>query len=144
MNVAKARPLVEPILRNKRKAEEIIKKIGTANTVEAVAAATGQQVLKADSISFSSPYIPNLGMEPKVIGASFDKQLQGKPASGPISGNGGVFVIKVNNVSAKSGNMDIEGLRANQQRQQQSIINYRAGEVLEKAATIKDNRAKFF
>ncbi|MBS1933210.1 MAG: SurA N-terminal domain-containing protein, partial [Bacteroidetes bacterium] len=95
MSVAKARPLIEPILRNKQKAEQISKKIGTVSSLDAVASATGQQVLKSDSILFASPYIPNAGKEDKVIGASFDKQLQGKPASQPIAGNGGVFVIKV-------------------------------------------------
>lgn len=144
MNAAKARPMVEPILRSKLKAEQIIKKLGNANTLEAAAAATGQQVLKADSVSFSAPFIPNLGQEPKVIGASFDKQLVGKAASQPIPGNGGVFLIKVNSTSAKAGNMDIEAMRANLQRQQQSLITYRVTEVLEKSATIKDYRAKFF
>ncbi len=144
MRAAKARPLVEPILRNQKKAEQIIKKIGTSNTLEAVATATGQQIRKADSIGFASPYIPNVGQEAKVIGSSFNKQLVGKPASEPIAGNGGVFVIKVENVFAKSNpSADIEQLRASQQQQEKSIISYRALEALKKNATIKDNRAKF-
>jgi peptidyl-prolyl cis-trans isomerase D len=145
MSVSKARAQIEPILRNKQKAAQIIKKIGTASTLEAVAAATSQQVLKSDSIHFASPYIPNVGQEPKVIGASFNKQLQGKPASAPIGGNGGVFVIKVdNNSAAFNPNSDLGQLRSNQQRQQQSAATYRALDVLTKAATIKDNRGKFF
>jgi peptidyl-prolyl cis-trans isomerase D len=150
MSAAKARVQVEPILRNKQKADQITKKIGTANTLEAVASATGQQVLKADSVSFASPYIPNVGQEPKVIGSSFNKQSLGKPASAPIAGNGGVFVIKVDNVSAKfNPNSDAEQLRTNQERQLRSIVAspYGSGgavEALKKAATIKDYRGKFF
>ena len=145
MGVNKARAQVEPILRNKQKAAQIIKKIGTASTLEAVATATSQQVLKSDSIHYASPYIPNVGQEPKVIGTSFDKQLQGKPASAPIGGNGGVFVIKVDNISAAfNPNSDLGQVRSNQQRQQQSMASYRSLEVLTKAATIKDNRGKFF
>jgi peptidyl-prolyl cis-trans isomerase D len=141
----KARPTVEPVLRNQKKAEQIIKKIGTANSLDAVAHATGQQIQKADSIGFASPYIPNVGQEPKVIGSSFNKQLTGKPASEPIAGNGGVFVIKVERVFAKSTpGADIEQFRSNQQQQEKSIISYRALESLKKNATIKDNRAKFF
>jgi peptidyl-prolyl cis-trans isomerase D len=144
MGVTKAKALVEPILRNRQKAELIIKKIGTATTLETIASAAGQQVQKADSIGFASPYIPNVGQEPKVIGSSFNKQLQGKPASAPIGGNGGVFVIKVDQVSAKSNaSADSEQLRSSQQRQQQSLASYRAVEALQKAAKIKDNRSKF-
>jgi len=145
MRAAKARPQIEPILRNQKKAEQIIKKIGTSNSLDAVAKATGQQIQKADSIGFASPYIPNVGQEAKVIGSSFNKQLVGKPASGPIAGNGAVFVIKVENVFAKSNpGSDIEQLRNSQQQQEKSMINYRALEALKKNAKIKDNRAKFF
>jgi peptidyl-prolyl cis-trans isomerase D len=145
MSPAKARPRVEPILRNRKKAALITQKIGSAATLEAVAAATSQQIQRADSILFSAPYIPNVGQEAKVIGASFDKQLQGKPESPAIAGNGGVFVIKVGNVSAKANpGIDIEQQRDAQEKQQQSRINYQAIELLKKAATIKDYRGKFF
>ncbi len=78
MNLAKARPMIEPILRNQKKAELISAKIGSATSLEAVASATGQPVSHVDSLQFSSPYIPNFGLEPKVVGYSFDKQLIGK------------------------------------------------------------------
>ncbi len=145
MTASKARPAVEPILRNQKKSEQIIKKIGAANSLDAVAKATSQEVRKADSVSFASPYIPNVGQEPKVIGASFNKQLQGKPASEAIAGNGGVFVIKVENVGAKSNaGADIEQLRKNQEQQERQTFTYRAMDALKKNATVKDNRAKFF
>jgi peptidyl-prolyl cis-trans isomerase D len=145
MTTQKARPMVEPILRNEKKAEQIIKKIGSANTLTAVAAAMGQQEKRADSIGFSSPYIPNLGQEGKVVGYSFDKGLTGKPASEPVAGNSGVFVIKVNNVSAKANyNSDIAQARRNQEQMQRTILQRQAIESLKKTATIKDNRGKFF
>ena len=145
MTAAKARATVEPILRNKKKAEQIIKKIGTANSLEAVATATGQAVQKADSLRFMSPYIPNIGQEGKVVGAAFDKQLQGKPASPAIAGNGGVFVIKPENLSAKANlAADIEQVRMGQLRVQESMVRSQAIEELKKTADIKDNRAKFF
>lgn len=145
MTAAKARLSVEPILRNQKKSELIIKKIGSANTLDVVSKATGQPVLKADSISFASPFIPNVGQEPKVIGSSFNKQLQGKPASEPIAGNGGVFVIKVENIIAKANlGADPEELRKNQEQQEERLVTYRAMDGLKKTAKIKDNRAKFF
>jgi len=145
MSAAKARPLIEPILRNKKKADQIIKKLGTPNSLEAAATATGQTVQKADSVSFSNVFIPAIGQEAKVVGASFDKQLQGKPASPPIAGNGGVFVIKPASVSAKPNySSDIEQARAAQLRVQESMVRTQAIEQLRKEADIKDNRAKFF
>jgi peptidyl-prolyl cis-trans isomerase D len=145
MSVAKAKPLVEPILRNQKKGEQIIKKIGNANDLQSVSSSVGHTIQKADSISFSSPYIPNVGPEPKIVGASFDKQLQGKQASGAIGGNLGVFTIKVENVFAKANfSGDIEQVKLTQMRMQESAIQNQAIEELKKTATIKDNRSKFF
>jgi peptidyl-prolyl cis-trans isomerase D len=61
MNTVKARPIVEPILRNQKKAVQIKSKIGAAASLDAVAASSGQPKSKADSVSFGSPYIPNAG-----------------------------------------------------------------------------------
>ncbi|MEJ7767996.1 MAG: peptidylprolyl isomerase [Chitinophagaceae bacterium] len=143
MTAAKARPQVEFILRNKMKAEQIIKKLGKAITIEAAAAATGTQVQRADSISFSSPVIPNVGQEAKVIGASLSKQWLNKTTP-PISGNGGVFVIKPENVSAKPNIAgSIEQQQTSMQMQMKSMSGFRSLEALKKSADVKDNRSKF-
>ncbi len=144
MPAYKARSTVEFIVRNEKKAEQIKAKLsGKTSTLEAAAGALGVQVMNADSISFASPFIPNVGQEPRVIGASFDKEFQAK-VSTPIVGNGGVFVIKVNNVSAQSTGMNIEQQRLAMMQQARSTGAYRSLEALKKAANIKDNRAKFF
>jgi peptidyl-prolyl cis-trans isomerase D len=146
MTVDRARPLVESILRNEEKAKQISAKIGNAATVEAAAQATGQQVVKNDSIMFNTSFIPNVGQEPKVIGASFNKAFQAK-VSPPIAGNGGVYVLKTENVSAvATGGQDIQ-----QQQQEMEQSQKRAysdprliNEVLKKTVKIKDYRPKFF
>jgi peptidyl-prolyl cis-trans isomerase D len=144
MSAAKARPRVEPILRNRKKAEMISKKLGTPATLDAAAGAGNQPVMHADSVNFSSGTIPNAGREPRVVGAAFDKALAGKPASPPIAGNSGVFIIRVEKVSALSNpNGDI-----NQQRfaleQQQRQVAYQVLEQMRRLANITDNRGKFF
>ena len=145
MTAAKARNLVEPILRNKKKAEQIIKKLGTPATLEAASTASGQPVMHVDSILFAAPYIPNVGQEGKVIGASFDKQLTGKPVSSPIAGNGGVFVIKVENVSAMSNpNADLQQQRFIMEQQQKNRIGNMLVDALRKMAKVEDDRGKFF
>jgi peptidyl-prolyl cis-trans isomerase D len=143
MSAAKARPLVEFIVRNQKKAEQIKAKLsGKTSSLETAAAAVGQQVYNADSIRFASPFIPNVGQEQKVIGASFNQSLKGK-VSDPIAGNGGVFVIKVNNVSAESTGINIDQQRQALMQRARSESAYKSIQVLRKAATIKDNRAKF-
>ncbi|PWT77132.1 MAG: hypothetical protein C5B59_04830 [Bacteroidetes bacterium] len=145
MPVSKARPIVEPILRNQKKADLIIKKIGDAKDLQAIATATGQPVQKADSINFTSPYIPKVGQEAKVVGAAFDKDLQGKSVSAPIEGNAAVYVIKVENVSAVPNYAaDINQQRSAMLRIQESQIQNQAIQELKKDATIKDSRGKFY
>jgi peptidyl-prolyl cis-trans isomerase D len=141
----KARAQVEPILRNKKKAEIIVKKLNNPATLEAAAAAGGQSVLKADSVTFNGTTIPNVGMEPKVQGSAFNKQLAGKPASQPIAGNAGVFVIKVDNVSAISNpNADLQQQRFMQEQQEKNMLPRMLMYSLRKNAKITDDRAKFY
>jgi peptidyl-prolyl cis-trans isomerase D len=145
MTAAKGRNQIEPLLRNQKKADIIIKKLGTPATLEAASTASGQNIQRADSLLFSSPMIPNAGQEGKVIGSAFNKQLSGKPASAPIPGNGGVFVIKVENVAAVSNpNADLQQQRFMQEQQQRSRITYTLVDALRKLATVKDDRGKFF
>ena len=93
MNVAKARFIAEPFIRNEKKAQQILNKFKSASTLEAAAQQIGSNILRADSVGFAQPFIPNVGNEPKITGAAFNKSLQGK-VSEPIAGNTGVFVVK--------------------------------------------------
>ncbi len=143
LSAAKARPLVEPILRNRKKAEIISKKLGSPATLDA--AAGGQPVLHADSVNFSSGIIANAGREPKVVGAAFDKGLTGKPVSPPIAGNSGVFVIRVEKISALSNpNGDIQQERFTLEQQQKQVASYSVLQQMQRLAAITDNRGKFF
>jgi peptidyl-prolyl cis-trans isomerase D len=146
MGAQKARPMVEFIIRNEKKANQIINKINSESALEGVSKAVNQPVSQSDSVLFNSPYIQNIGQELKVVGASFNKQNQAK-ISEPIPGNGGVFVLKINNITAIA-NPDFDVAQqqaAMQQMQQRNISNPQAVlEILKKTVKIKDNRAKFF
>ncbi|HWB93088.1 MAG TPA: peptidylprolyl isomerase [Puia sp.] len=146
MTPAKARNQVEPILRNKKKAEEIIKKEGSPASLDAAATAAGQPVQHADSVLFARSFISaNAAQEGKVVGSAFDKDLAGKPISPAIPGNSGVFFIKVENVSAMSNpNADVQQQRFMVEQQQRSMINYGFTQALQKLATVKDYRSKFY
>jgi peptidyl-prolyl cis-trans isomerase D len=70
---AEARPMVENIVRNEKKAKIIIDTKFKGNTLESYSAASGAPVLHADSLSFAAPFISGIGSEPKVVGAVFNK-----------------------------------------------------------------------
>ena len=142
---AKARPMVEYIIRNQKKAEEIKKKIGSANSLEAIAAATSQPVLKTDSLSFSSPVFPGAGQEGKVGGYAFNAAAKGK-VSAPIAGNGAVYSIRTENIYALANlGAGLEQQRASMIQNQKSAAGRGVIETaLKKAADIKDNRSKIF
>ena len=143
LSAAKARPQVEFIVRNEKKAQQLVKKMtGAATTLEAVAKAYGNPVMRADSLGFGSPVIPNVGQEPKVAGAAFNKEWKGK-VSPAIAGNGGLFYIKTETVSAKSmPNANIDQQRTGMMQQMKSMSGYRSLEALKKSADVKDERSK--
>lgn len=135
-----ARTMVEPILLNKKKAAEIIRKTGSAQSLEAIAGANATQVLRADTIRFADPFVPNLGSEPKVIGASFNKNYQGKISS-PIEGQQGVFFISVNQLGAlPSASLDLDQMKKAAESQLKQYANFSTLEALRKSAKIKDTR----
>ncbi len=142
MAPSEARTFAEGLVRNEKKAQQIINSKFKGNSLETYAASTGTPVLRADSVGFSAPFIPNIGNEPKVVGAAFNKSLVGK-ASEPIAGGTGVFAVKVENNGAKAAVMDPEAVKQNLV-QSARVAVYRSLEALKKAASIKDNRSKFY
>jgi len=144
MSLVKARPIAEPLVLNEKKARQIISNKFKGGTLEQLAQSAGVTILHADSVGFAQPFIANIGNEPKIVGAAFNKNLQGK-MSEPIAGNTAVFVIKGESVSAlPNTNMNAEQLRKQLETQEKQMGGYRSIEALKKAANIKDNRFDFY
>ena len=139
-----ARVMVEPILRNRKKAAEIKKKMGNANSLDNIASSFGTQVMTADSIQFATPYVPEIGNEPKVIGAAFSKSLVNK-VSAPIEGSNALFVLQVRQIGATSSmNADINAQKKAVEAQLRQYANFSTMEALRKSAKIEDNRSKVY
>ena len=142
-----ARTEVEPIIRNEKKAVLIKEKLKTNATLESAAAAYGQQVMQAggdSSLTFNAQIINGIGVEPKLLGASFNKAYQTK-ASAPIAGKTGVYVVKVNSIKTKPA--DSAEMLAQQKSTRLSAIRSQTNnwyEGLRKQATIKDGRSEMF
>ena len=147
-DAATARPMVESIVRNMKKADEIRKKLNNPATLQAAATAYNLQVLNTgedSTLTFSAQIINGIGNEPKIAGAAFNKDYQTK-VSPAIAGNTGVFVIKVNNVGTKA---PLPEEVAKQQKIQKIMSQMQSAmgqsfEGLKKIAKIKDQRSKFF
>ncbi len=141
------RPQIEYIVRNEKKADEIIKKLGSSPSLESAAKTYGKEIAIAgadSSLTFTAQIVNGIGQEPKLIGASFNKAYQTK-VSEPFSGNNGVYVIKVNNIGTKPADTpDIAAQQIkNRYQSLQQQISYGWFEALKKMADIKDSRSKF-
>ncbi len=147
-DVSTARPQVEGIVMNNKKADIIKKKLNNPSTLEAAAAPYHLEVLSTgedSTLTFDAPIINGIGHEPKVAGAAFDKTFQTK-VSPAFAGNSGVFVIKVNGVYPKPKvNETLQKLQMNDElnKNVQSALSESFQE-LKNTADIKDYRSKFF
>jgi peptidyl-prolyl cis-trans isomerase D len=115
--------------------------------MESAAAAFNKQVMQAgadSSLTFSAQIVNGLGIEPKLIGASFNKTFQSK-VSPVIEGSNGVYLLKVNSIQAKTPEtpeaMNQQAInRKNTLRSQ--LNNWYEG--LKNQADIVDHRSKHF
>jgi len=155
-DVKTARPLVESIIRNRKKAAEIIKKLNNPSTLESAASVYKKTILTTggdSTLTFNALIINGVGNEPKVAGASFNKLFQQK-VSRPIEGNTGVFVLKVNSISTKPSDSPDVSKQATAARIREEIQGGQGSQgpgalggsfnALKKMADIKDKRSKFF
>jgi hypothetical protein len=107
-----------------------------------LASKLGLSVESAENVTFSSPAIPNIGLEPKVIGKAMS--LEAGQMSVPIKGENGVYVVMLDNKS-ESGEPNIMVTRSSMQRGiSAQIDNGAAFNALKENTEIEDNRAKFF
>lgn len=138
------RPQVEAEVKKRKKAEQLIAKLQNPASLDAASKASNQPVLKAEGISFSSPFVPSLGFEPKVVGASFNKSWGTAKPSAPIEGNAGVYVIKVDSYQPSAQAQDLNNQRLAYEQSLKGMLDQQLFEVLKKQSDVKDNRGKFF
>lgn len=147
-DIETARPLAENAIREEKKAEMIIKNLGANPTMETAASKYSKEILTAgadSSITFKSQIINEIGNEPKLIGAIFNKANFNKIAA-PVAGKTGVYVFKVNAIAEKAVDPNEDKTQMRMQQvialRNQAVSNWFEG--LRKKATIKDNRSEYF
>ncbi|MEY3433343.1 MAG: hypothetical protein RL131_1279, partial [Bacteroidota bacterium] len=135
-----ARVLVEPTLRNKKKAELVAQKAGSEKNIDKLAGILGGITGRADTVRFADPFVPNLGTETKVIGAAFDKKNVSN-ISKAIDGQNGVFFVSVNQVgSLPSSVVDVVSQQKAMNNQLKQYAGYSTMEGLKSATKIVDKR----
>jgi peptidyl-prolyl cis-trans isomerase D len=135
-----AKQSVEPLIKNEKKAA-ILKKKMTGSTLEAISKSTGSTIAPAVAVSMASPVIPNLGYEPKVVGAAFG--LASGKTSKVIEGNSGLFMIRTKAVAKAPATKDYKTQIDQLNQQTKGSAPYRVVQGLKEKADIEDNRGKF-
>jgi peptidyl-prolyl cis-trans isomerase D len=139
MSAEEARPQVETILKNKKKAKMISDKM--KGSLTDIAASNKVSVMSAVDLTIENPNVPGAGFEPKVVGMAFTSKAG--QVSKPIEGNSGVYVVNTKTVTnaPKIQNYDQYIAKI---RQQAAGYSGRVMQALKNDADIEDNRADFY
>ncbi len=137
--IDQARPFVEQILKNKKKAAIITAKM-SGSSLEAMAKAVGTTVLQANDVTMQNPMLTGVGLEPKVVGNAF--ALEASKVSAPIEGNTGVYVVKNISIVKAPALKDHSPYVAQLKAQSAGDVN-RVLPALKDNAEIIDNRKQF-
>jgi len=139
MTVNDARPIVEPILMNEKKAE-IIRKQMTGSTLEEVAKNAKTAVNIASDLSGSNPSIPNFGQEPEIVGRAIT--LKSGELSKLIDGKNGVYMIKGKTVDKAPELPNYNAFKSRVVTNNRNSVQNLVYNALFNNAKIEDNRAK--
>jgi len=135
----------EIALREKKQemiAEEMRGIMAEGGTLDDVAAQMNLEVMTANDITFNTPTLPNLGPEPKVIGAVFARSEN--ETTRPIKGNNGVFVAEVTRMDDVITPDDLRQAAQPVRDAFRNRVRMQAFQAIKEKADITDDRAMFF
>lgn len=141
MPASEASAQVTPLVRNEKKAAQILESIN-GSTLEDIASANNVQVKRANSLNRKSPLIPDAGTEPKVVGTVFG--LEQGETSGLITGKNGVYMVRVLSKTASPDRENYNTYTSQINSSRASNVNVNVFNALKKKADIEDRRANFY
>ncbi len=139
MAVDEARLQIEPKLKNKKKAEMIIKKLN-GSSLDAMAKAAGVTVQQATDVNIENAVLPGFGQERKAVATAI--AIGANKMSAPIEGTSGVIVVKTRAVAKAPEMKDYKDYVAKVKMMRGGDAN-RVIPALKADADIEDNRTKF-
>jgi peptidyl-prolyl cis-trans isomerase D len=132
-----AKPIVEPILMNEKKAKIIREKM-TGNTIEEVSSKSNASIASANDVTRQSPLITNIGNEPLVVGTAF--ATNANENSKLIDGQKGVYMVKTKNISQAPDLGNYNTYKTKAQSAARNSAQSKVLDMLKENAKIKDNR----
>jgi peptidyl-prolyl cis-trans isomerase D len=132
-------------VRNELKAEQILKKLGSANAkLEDIAKKYGPQAIveSASDITLSSASLKSVGFDPVAVGRIFG--LKKGQRSKPITGESGVIVVEMENLTPAPQIADYSQYKNQLKQTYSGRTSYYLTEVIKDNSKIKDNRSKFY
>lgn len=138
-SVNAVRSLIAPAVKNQKKRDYLAGKIANKD-LNTLAADYSTDVDTAQNVSFSSSFIPGVGVEPAVV----SKALAGEGTMGPILGTNGLYVVRIIGHKEDPIGGNVADFRKVATSPAVSQVGSRLLSSLRKSATIEDNRFKFF
>lgn len=138
-------PSVERILKDKKKAEQIKRMVGSVTTLEAAATAFKDSIITVDSLRIGGG-AKGL-VDQKVLGAIFNNSNKGKVITEPLAGNNAVYVVRVDDLTTTQVvGADIENQKAQLRSRSKQMQSFYSSPltIFRKTANIKDNRKNFY
>lgn len=137
---------ITPDVRNDVKGKLIIEKIksGKGTTLEEIAKLFGSDanVYSNSDIKLSTPSLPTVGFDPKVVGAVF--ALENNKRSEPIAGENGVVILETQNKTVAPVQNNYVTFKEQLQSASYNLNSMGIAEALRENADIEDSRYKFF
>ena len=144
-SIAASRSRIEIAVLKEKKKDLLLNKAKEAmngkSTLSEIAQALRTDVKNVTNINFNSFSIPNVGLEPALVGAVTSAEAQ--KMVGPVKGNNGVFIAMVTSVNeAAATDINSEKNRLAQTLSYRAA--YQAYDTQKKAAEVVDKRSKFY
>lgn len=125
---------------NEKKANYILKKIGSVTNLEALAKKLKTDVKQAE-VTFASPSIQGGGYEPELVGALFSGKIKDKMSSKATVGQSGVYVFRVNKTVKAPAAKNYDAEKLQMLGQIKGSIANASRQALQKKLNVRDNRA---
>ena len=140
-SVDEVRADIEQLVINRKKGEILAQRMQGKNLQE-LASEFEVPIDTAENLTFSTGFVPNLGNEPKLLGAIAN--LDRGQSTQPIVGNSGVFVAEVVDKTVPSAITNYAQLRKQLSATVRSQMGGQLMEALRSEANITDNRSTFY
>jgi hypothetical protein len=141
MSNEKASITALPMVKNKKKAEIIMKKI-SGRTLTEISTNQNQNIQTALAVNISSPTLSGVGNEPEVIGNSFG--LEVGQTSKAILGNSGVFYVYLEKLNKAEDLPNYLSFANSLSSSKTNNLNTKVYEALKDASKIDDKRSLFY